>query len=906
MKTSAALTGLAGLATLSHGTTAFLSKDPDDSIVGCDHICKQRMLYTTVDGAARQGVSLALDAYNSAKWCVSEDWCPRTIDSTCSMITRRLIEAAQDGLKNGDDADFWDIGERSVRRATYWGADWGSRVLNHTSEEKGINPEAMKRLNDTLKNFPYMPEGSVVNRKALEEEMEKPPPAEDSSARSTPSMQLKNLAPPVSTASPDLLEIGAEDGGGVCALVPSFTTHWNRPWGHVTVDLCAQSAHTTEPHPALTSSHLATTRYSASIGTSTTLSVPATTIQDTPAASAQTTGSLVTAVLPGGSTAIVTAILPAATSNVPSAATDAVGPSSNSASLSAAAATTTQDSVAMSSHDATTLPGLNPVSHSPVTPSSSSTSSADTENGPSPLKPSSSSSHVGSTTSAAPTSIHSDSSSSHAKSSSTERTAGHNEPPSTASSGQSTAASSPSDSGQQPSQAPRHGSSDGDDDDDHLKLGLGVGLGIGAVLFGGAVWALGSYLHTRKMLAMPLKESVLEAFSFLKHLFKGKDEAVRRMANPNSFHERFLREPGQREMDRLNYLYEREIQRAIQRGDQTRRLPDFTRAFEPERAMALPDGTTFDYGLRRVFRYETYVPTRGHLITGYVRAAAPQRTWFHTAMQDMGYRRFVRTTPQGHPVLHHGQLRYVWRMPRDIKLIDQGLEWRNVRSRFSHLKRDAVDPVIQYLSKPGGAAEGDTLSSQPIVLVNGESIIVDSVGRVKDQEATDTIVGEMIAPGDSSPALRKLLKQREYLLTWEASGNGDVQLISREEFLNKPGNPMLRTPARVNDGPEDFGWSNTSPADWPGYGLDAYGNPIPGYNGTTTYSSLLSTVTPSIETTYLSTDYTTRTHYVDLITDYSTRTHVVDLTTSYEITALSTHFVTGSMPAPTTLATIGR
>ncbi|KAF7187532.1 hypothetical protein HII31_11156, partial [Pseudocercospora fuligena] len=308
-----------------------------NGLKGCDSTCKQRILYTNIDSAARIGVSLAEDAYNSADWCVSEDSCSRTIDSTCSMITRRLIEAAHDGLENVNEAEFWDIAERSMKRAAYWGADWGSRVLNRTSEEKSVNPDAMKRLKRTLKNFPYAPERSVVNRKALEEEMNKPLSGDDSLAEPTPSMQLKNLDPSFSTISPDMLDTEAEGGGGVCDIVPQFSKHWDKSWGHVTIDLCARFTHTTRSHPALTSSHLATTKSSTSADDSTIPSLPATTTQDAPAASNQTTGSLVTAILPNGSTAIVTAILPAATSDASSATTDALG-SSDSAGLSSTSA----------------------------------------------------------------------------------------------------------------------------------------------------------------------------------------------------------------------------------------------------------------------------------------------------------------------------------------------------------------------------------------------------------------------------------------------------------------------------------------------------------------------------------------------------------------------------------------
>ncbi|KAF7187545.1 hypothetical protein HII31_11169 [Pseudocercospora fuligena] len=421
------------------------------------------------------------------------------------------------------------------------------------------------------------------------------------------------------------------------------------------------------------------------------------------------------------------------------------------------------------------------------------------------------------------------------------------------------------------------------------------------------------------MLGIPLKDSVLEGFSFLKHLFQAKDEAVRHMANPNSSTERFLREPGQRAMDRTNYRYERLIQNLIEDGhDYLREIPDFTGEFEPERADTLPDGTIFDNGLRRTYRYERFSARSGLMENVYVRPADIDYThsdydWYH----PLGYRRFVWTDERGEPLppFNHmngtstGRSRYLWVQPSDLQLIDEDQEWQNVRSRFIR-PRDTDVPVIQYLSKPDGAAIGDTLSSQPILQLDGESIIVDAVARVQDQFG-DTVAAEMIAPEYSSEKLKNLLNERKYLVTWDASGHGDVELISREDFLSRPGKPVLRKPLRVSE-ESDYGWGPHGPAEWPGHGLDMYGYPIPGHNGTSpTYSSLLSTVTPSIGTTYLSTDYTTRTHYVNFTTsyestEYSTRTHVVDLTTLYESTALSTHFVTAPMSAPTTLATIGR
>ncbi|EME78883.1 uncharacterized protein MYCFIDRAFT_216786 [Pseudocercospora fijiensis CIRAD86] len=809
MRTGSAITGLAGLASISSGVTASLP----NIIAGCDHICKQRMLYSTLDAGVRFGVDLALDAYNSAKWCASEDSCPATIDSACSMITRRLISGAGHVLRNGDDVDYVNFEAKSFQQATYWGAEWGYRALNRTSEGIDINPVAMKRLKKTLKYFPIMPEGSVVNEEAFEEEMNKPSPA-----KPAPLMQPRDVAPLTSTTSPSR---------GACGILPSFTTHYNAQGLNVTIDLCAHSNDAIGTYPTLTSAHSTSMTDSGPVTTT----VNSATNGETPTASKSTSEALVTAILPGGSTAIVTALLPAGSPTALPETSDTAA-ISDSASTSAAA-TTTRSSLATSSHHATRPSTVNFATTLPAHDPSSQPKSA-------------SSSSLEHTAPADPKSVGSSS-----VASSTQKTAGSSPTGSDPHSSQTSA--------HPPSAGESYGANDYDEDDEHddhkLLLGLGVGLGLGVPVVGGVLWALGDHFLVEKTLSAIIKDTVLKGAVWLKSLLQAKDESVDRITQMSAEDAQFLRQPGLRQLDETNYRFERIMQDYVDQDipDVRARIEDLEGEFNPEQAMTLPDGTLFDNGLRRVFRYERYSPSRGMMESEYVRPADPGNS-LNYYLEDYGWRRFVKTTPEGHPVLRNGRPRYTWKRPADLLLIDEDLEWRNVRSRFGRRDADTSNPVFEYLSNPIGTPVGDDLSSQPIIKLNGESIIVDSVGRVQDSLG-DTIAAEMLPSANSSPTLRKFLKDigSKYLLIWDAADGENLQIISKEEFLNRPGNPVLRNPARGS----------------------IFGNSIPAAAGTTTK--------------YLSTDYVTRTHHVDF-------------TTLYESTAL----VTGSMPAPTTLATIRR
>ncbi|KXT17147.1 hypothetical protein AC579_2028 [Pseudocercospora musae] len=137
----------------------------------CDRLCKQRILYTNTDDAARLGVSLAMQAHQSGEWCNSQDWCLGTINSTCSMITSKIVKEAIPALKGCDTECFINLMGSSTQKSSYWAAQWADKALSTTSEGRTVDHEALKRLNTTLRYLELFPADSIVNRTALNEVM---------------------------------------------------------------------------------------------------------------------------------------------------------------------------------------------------------------------------------------------------------------------------------------------------------------------------------------------------------------------------------------------------------------------------------------------------------------------------------------------------------------------------------------------------------------------------------------------------------------------------------------------------------------------------------------------------------------------------------------------------------------
>ncbi|KAF7186498.1 hypothetical protein HII31_12200 [Pseudocercospora fuligena] len=140
----------------------------------CDHLCKQKILYTNTDDAARLAVSLAMQAHQSGAWCDSQDWCPGTINSTCSMITSKIVKEAIPSLKECDTECFINVMGSSMQKSSYWAGSWADKALSTTSEGRTVDHEALNRLNTTLQYLELIPAESIVNRTALDEVMRSP------------------------------------------------------------------------------------------------------------------------------------------------------------------------------------------------------------------------------------------------------------------------------------------------------------------------------------------------------------------------------------------------------------------------------------------------------------------------------------------------------------------------------------------------------------------------------------------------------------------------------------------------------------------------------------------------------------------------------------------------------------
>ncbi|KXT00505.1 hypothetical protein AC578_4100 [Pseudocercospora eumusae] len=158
-------------ATAQHALRQTRSRDVCGQHMECDHLCKQRILYTNTDDAARMGVSLAMQAHQSGAWCNSQDWCQATINSTCSMITSKIVKEAIPALKTCDTECFINLMDNSAQKSTYWAASWADKALNTPSEGRTVEPEAVKRFKTTMQYLELIPADSIVNRTALDEVM---------------------------------------------------------------------------------------------------------------------------------------------------------------------------------------------------------------------------------------------------------------------------------------------------------------------------------------------------------------------------------------------------------------------------------------------------------------------------------------------------------------------------------------------------------------------------------------------------------------------------------------------------------------------------------------------------------------------------------------------------------------